>query len=262
MTQPLKSHVRFSVTGASGLTRGDPACRQDGYREVAYMGFKLQSSSSNGSSGNGSSSNSGGLTGLMPSQSRISAWFAALVVLAGSVFLLEYVVFFTSDSSSDHGGGGGRPPGQSRPTPAKPRPQLQVEAETPVAPPPPSSLPVVALQEGRGRRLAVVVPSHAGDLGKALSSLATWPTRCHESTLVNTDLVLYYAGGEEDDVAAVLPSLARTGGKCFANTRLVLANLTEEVSRNRKSAGGKGRRMIRCMTPASLSLFRPSLRFF
>ncbi|CAM9127727.1 unnamed protein product, partial [Ectocarpus sp. 8 AP-2014] len=78
------------------------------------------------------------------------------------------------------------------------------------------------------RRLAVVVPAHAGDLGKALSSLATWPTTCHSSTLVNADLILYYAGGEEDDVAAVLPALAQTGGRCFANTRLVLANLSQE----------------------------------
>lgn len=178
------------------------------------MGLKPQSS-------NGSSGNSGNGSSLMASQSRISAWFAALVVLAGSVFLLEYVVFFTSDSS-DHGGGG-RPSAQPRQTLTVLQPQLQVSPGEPAAPPPLPS-PV-----GQERRLAVVVPSHAGDLGKALTSLATWPTRCHDSTLENTDLVLYYAGGVDDDVAAVLPSLARTGGKCFANTRLVLANLTEEV---------------------------------
>eukprot|EP00752_Nemacystus_decipiens_P004759 g4334.t1 len=52
--------------------------------------------------------------------------------------------------------------------------------------------------------------------------------RCHEATLVDTDLILYYARGEGDGVAAALPSLARTGGKCFATTRLILANLSDE----------------------------------
>lgn len=205
------------------------------------MGLKPQST--NGSISNSSISSSGGgisgggSSGLMPSQSKISAWFAGLVVLAGSVFLLEYAVFFTSDNG-DHGGGGGRPPVQPGATPAAPRPHIHGLAEgASVAPQvPPLPLPTEAVaqeqeqeQERAAKRLAVVVPAHTGDLGKALTSLASWPTKCHESTVLHTDLVLYYAGGAEDDVEAVLPSLALTGGKCFANTRLVLANLTEEV---------------------------------
>ena len=199
------------------------------------MGLKPQGTNGSISNGSGSGSGGGGSSGPMPSQSRISAWFAALVVLAGSVFLLEYVVFFTSDSG-DHGSGA-RPPVQPRTAPAVPRPHLQVLAGggAPAAPQePPASTEVlvgddVPPQRLPARRLAVVVPAHAGDLGKALTSLASWPASCHESTLAHTDLILYYAGGAEDDVEAVLPSLALTGGKCFANTRLVLANLTEEV---------------------------------
>lgn len=162
---------------------------------------------------------------LWPFESRILACFAALVVLGASVLCFEHV-FFTSDSS-DHLNGR-RPVLRWRlPAPAS---QLQdtggaVKAEL-VAPAP---LDAVQQNQGRGRRLAVVVPSHAGDFDTALASLATWPTRCHESTLLNTDLILYYAGGAEDDAAAALPALAKTGGKCFATTRLILASLREEV---------------------------------
>lgn len=204
----------------------------------------------------------GGNSPTNSSQSRISAWFAALVVLAGSVFLLEYVVFF--NASSSRGGSGDMGGGQQGTAPAAWRlahppahpqepdavaaaPQAVAKAAElrAAAPGSSSSFGADSLEEeeksgvmvrahaaaaAAARRLAVVVPAHAGDLGKALSSLATWPTTCHSSTLVNADLILYYAGGEEDDVAAVLPALAQTGGRCFANTRLVLANLTPEVS--------------------------------
>lgn len=129
----------------------------------------------------------------MPANSRMSAWFATLVALSGSVFLLEYVVYFNSDFRDS------------------------VELQ----PPPPVN---------DGKKLAVIVPAHRGDLSKALSSLAKWPSTCHPSTLRNADLVLYYAGGEEDEVSAELPSLTETGGRCFAHTRLVLANLEDEVS--------------------------------
>ncbi|CAM9604376.1 unnamed protein product [Scytosiphon promiscuus] len=155
----------------------------------------------------------------MPSQSRISAWFAALVVLAGSVFLLEYVVFFNANS-----GGSSIVSGVGRVTATE---SWRAEGEhAVVAVDGEEEAAAVVVQEMR--KLAVVVPAHAGDLDKALSSLATWPTNCHPSTLANADLVLYYAGGEADDVGAVLPALAKTGGRCFARTRLVLANLSEE----------------------------------
>ena len=147
-----------------------------------------------------------------PFQSRVSTCFAALVMVGVSLFFLEYAFLFTSDSS-DHLGP--RDP-RDRSRPQRPQPLLAQPATT-------------AVQDRRREKLAVVVPAHAGDLDKALASLATWPSRCHEATLVDTDLILYYAGGEEDGVAAALPSLAKTGGKCFATTRLILANLSDEV---------------------------------
>lgn len=82
----------------------------------------------------------------------------------------------------------------------------------------------------RLRRLAVVVPTHSGDLRKAMQSLDKWPKKCHRLTLGNADLILYYAGGKSKRVEAILPSLAASGGKCFANTSIVFANLTKEVS--------------------------------
>lgn len=138
----------------------------------------------------------------MPGKSRMSAWFVTLVALSGSVFLLEYVVYFNADF----------------------RDPRELQGSTPVR-----DGAAREEEEQSGERLAVIVPAHRGDLAKALSSLAKWPSTCHPSTLRNADLVLYYAGGEEDDVSAVLPSLAETGGRCFAETRLVLANLKEEV---------------------------------
>lgn len=161
-------------------------------------------------------------------QSRTSACFAALVGFGLSVFLFEYVVL--TRNSCDHSDGG-LPASRWRTTTAQPRPHVDVV--------PPAAL--AAVHEGRGRRQAVVVPAHAGDLEKALESLAAWPSRCHESTLVNADLVLYFAGGPEDDVAHVLPSLAKTGGKCFAATRLLLANLSEEVGPNWKDSSSRSK---------------------
>lgn len=142
----------------------------------------------------------------MPANSRMSAWFVTLVALSGSVFLLEYVVYFNTDFRDYRELQGS--------TPLRRMERVGTAREE---------------EEQSGERLAVIVPAHRGDLAKALSSLAKWPSTCHPSTLRNADLVLYYAGGEEDDVSAVLPSLAKTGGRCFAETRLVLANLRDEV---------------------------------
>lgn len=93
-------------------------------------------------------------------------------------------------------------------------------------------LPPTAGAAQPSKRLAVVVPAYAGDLDKALASLAKWPQTCHRLTQQNSDLLLYYAGGDDGHVNSVGPSLAETGGRCFANTRIILANLTKEVSKS------------------------------
>lgn len=81
------------------------------------------------------------------------------------------------------------------------------------------------------RRLAVVVPAHGGDLRRALASLAKWPKACSPVTLRHVELVLYYAGAEDDPGWSddVLPELEQTGGSCFARTSVVFGNLTDEV---------------------------------
>lgn len=82
------------------------------------------------------------------------------------------------------------------------------------------------------RRLAVVVPAHAGDLRKALASLARWPKACSDTTLQHVELVLYYAGSSDDDgwSESVLPELEETAGNCFSRTTVIFGNLTDEVS--------------------------------
>lgn len=86
-------------------------------------------------------------------------------------------------------------------------------------------------------RLAVVVPAHAGDLPRAVSALDQWPKNCSPVTQQNVDLVLYYAEGEEDaGPAAALEVIASSAGRCFANTKLIYANLNEEVRGNERKA--------------------------
>lgn len=83
------------------------------------------------------------------------------------------------------------------------------------------------------QHLAVVVPVYRGDISRAVSSLERWPSACTPLTERNADLVLYYAEGEED-ASAVIPALEtirQTAGRCFAETRLVYAHLSEEVGR-------------------------------
>lgn len=80
------------------------------------------------------------------------------------------------------------------------------------------------------QHLAVVVPSHRGDLSRTVASLSRWPTYCSPVTQKYVDLILYYAEGENDDaVDAALHTIAASAGQCFANTRVVFANLKEEV---------------------------------
>ena len=83
---------------------------------------------------------------------------------------------------------------------------------------------------GVHRRLAVVVPTHAGDLEETLKAVESWPTECASDTLEHVDLVIYKA--EQKDEASENETLARfrqVAGLCFARTRMVYGELTEEV---------------------------------
>ncbi len=86
------------------------------------------------------------------------------------------------------------------------------------------------------RKLAVMVPAHGGDLRKALKSLSAWPKACSPTTLRHVDLILYYAGSDDDDGwdYSVLPELERTGGRCFSRTSAIFGNLTAEVRARNK----------------------------
>lgn len=89
---------------------------------------------------------------------------------------------------------------------------------------------------GDAQKLAVIVPAHGGDLSRALASLSRWPTKCSGITLHNVELVLYYAGGADDErwSDGVLAALEQTGGRCFARTSVLFGNLTDEVSKRER----------------------------
>ncbi|CAM9930909.1 unnamed protein product [Ectocarpus sp. 6 AP-2014] len=169
----------------------------------------------------------------MSSRLRLSAWFTATVLVIGSMLLVEYVTLL--------GGGTG--------SSTRPWPTTQPLPEAAAAPPSLRLLRDSLSNDGderagedegerevaerqtvanSSRRLAIVVPIQVADLRKAQASLAAWPTRCHSSTLVNTDLVAYYAGGDDEHVAAMLATIEQTGGRCFARTRLVLAHASDK----------------------------------
>lgn len=77
------------------------------------------------------------------------------------------------------------------------------------------------------RTLAVVVPMHGGDVARAMESMKKWPATCSSDTLRAVDLILYHAEYvEENDLLAWLPFEA---SRCFRRTKVVNANLTEEV---------------------------------
>ena len=78
-------------------------------------------------------------------------------------------------------------------------------------------------------RLAVVVPTWRRDVDRALEAVARWPTACSAVTLSKVELVLYKAEGEEESSPALLPTLERTAGRCFAKTKVVYAHLREQV---------------------------------
>jgi len=81
--------------------------------------------------------------------------------------------------------------------------------------------------------LAVVVFADKGDLELATQSIKRWPMpeACSSLTEQNVDLVLYYAGGEEDKeaVSAAADTIAKSGRRCFANTRTMFAELEKKV---------------------------------
>lgn len=86
-------------------------------------------------------------------------------------------------------------------------------------------------QSARSQRLAVVVPAYSGDLSRAVESLVRWPTKCSETTQHHMDLVLYYAEGADESAGSVVSTIAESAGRCFADTKIVYANLLQEVSR-------------------------------
>ena len=89
---------------------------------------------------------------------------------------------------------------------------------------------ITGSSESSQQRLGVIVPAHRGDLDRAISSLDRWPKKCSPVTQEKVDLVLYYAEGKDDiAAAAALPTITNSAGRCFANTRLVYANLDEDV---------------------------------
>lgn len=80
--------------------------------------------------------------------------------------------------------------------------------------------------------LAVVVPTHAGDIQEAVVALSRWPTVCSVITRHRMQLVVYYSGNVGDGAWSedVIPTIAQTGGGCFERTRVIFADLDEEVN--------------------------------
>ena len=80
------------------------------------------------------------------------------------------------------------------------------------------------------QRLGVIIPTYRGDLDRAVSSLGRWPKICSPLTQENVDLVLnYYVEEDDTTAAAAITTVANSAGRCFARTRLVYANLVDQV---------------------------------
>ena len=106
-----------------------------------------------------------------------------------------------------------------------------------------------AADESASQRLAVIVPAHAGDLSRAVSALDRWPQACSPVTQQNVDLVLYYAEGEDDSgPSEALEGIAAGAGRCFESTKLVYANLNEEVSLRKSAIRWRRSRNRACRT--------------
>lgn len=79
------------------------------------------------------------------------------------------------------------------------------------------------------RNLGIVVPTHDGDIDRALFAMSRWPPTCYETTLRHVDLILYHA--TKCDKAAVRARVPPEGSACFRNTIVISSNLTKQVSR-------------------------------
>lgn len=81
------------------------------------------------------------------------------------------------------------------------------------------------------RKMAIVVPMYAGDLEEAVVALSAWPNTCSTQSLQYMELVVYFAGGENEEKWSddVLLAVEETGGRCFLRTRAVFAHLEEKV---------------------------------
>lgn len=84
-------------------------------------------------------------------------------------------------------------------------------------------------QEQQHERLAVVVPAQHSNLYDVLESLEKWPHLCYPQTLQHVDLVILFAG-EDQPQPGVLEALRQGGGRCFANSRIVLGDKVIHIS--------------------------------
>lgn len=78
------------------------------------------------------------------------------------------------------------------------------------------------------RKLAVLVPTHDGDIDLAFLSMKRWPGACSYTTLTQVDLILYHATAV--DTAGLRQRLPDEASSCFRNARVVSAKLSPEVS--------------------------------
>ena len=80
--------------------------------------------------------------------------------------------------------------------------------------------------------LAVLVPTHAGDINDAMEALSRWPMACSAVTLHRMQLVIYYSRNMKDGVwpEEIIPTIERTAGRCFKRTRVIFADLDEKVT--------------------------------
>lgn len=81
------------------------------------------------------------------------------------------------------------------------------------------------------RELAIVVPTHDGDIARAVVSMKRWPTTCSLVTLTRVDLIVYHA--TITDTESILARVPDEAMVCFRNTKVVSANLTAEVRQER-----------------------------
>lgn len=77
------------------------------------------------------------------------------------------------------------------------------------------------------RKLAVIVPTHDGDVDRAFLNMKNWPSTCSSITLSHVDLILYHA--TTADATMLRDGIPEEATACFRDTKVVCANLTPEV---------------------------------